>query len=60
MPVIAYRSVGSITSTTVTWFSVRVPVLSELIADVEPSVSTESRLLTTAPCGASVASRWTG
>ncbi len=52
MPVIAYRSVGSITSTTVTWFIVSVPVLSELIADVEPRVSTESRLFTTAPCAA--------
>ena len=31
---------------------VRVPVLSELIAEVEPRVSTESRLLTTAPCAA--------
>ena len=28
------------------------PVLSELIADVEPRVSTESRLFTTAPCAA--------
>ena len=44
---------GSITSTTVTWFIVSVPVLSELIADVEPRVSTESRLFTTAPCAAS-------
>ena len=43
---------GSITSTTVTWFSVSVPVLSELIAEVEPSVSTEARLFTTAPCAA--------
>ena len=41
------------TSTTVTWFIVSVPVLSELIADVDPSVSTESRLFTTAPCAAS-------
>ena len=49
MPVIAYRSVGSRTSTTVTWFRVSVPVLSELMADVEPRVSTESRLFTTAP-----------
>ena len=31
---------------------VSVPVLSELIAEVEPSVSTESRLFTTAPCAA--------
>ena len=46
-------SVASITSTTVTWFNVRVPVLSELIAEVDPKVSTESRLLTTAPCWAS-------
>src|SRR3954454_19227437 len=52
MPVMEYRSVGSITSTTVTWFMVNVPVLSELIADVEPRVSTESRLFTTAPCAA--------
>ena len=43
---------GSITSTTVTWFIVSVPVLSELIAEVEPRVSTESRLFTTAPCAA--------
>ena len=28
---------GSITSTTVTWFNVSVPVLSDLIADVDPS-----------------------
>ena len=40
---------GSITSVTVTWFIVRVPVLSELIAEVEPRVSTEARLFTTAP-----------
>ena len=37
-----------------TWFSVRVPVLSELIAEVEPSVSTEARLFTTAPSAARV------
>ncbi len=36
-----------------TWFIVRVPVLSELIAEVEPRVSTESRLFTTAPWSAS-------
>ena len=35
-----------------TWFIVRVPVLSELIAEVDPRVSTESRLFTTAPCAA--------
>ncbi len=43
---------GSITSTTVTWFIVRVPVLSELIAEVEPRVSTEARFFTTAPWAA--------
>jgi hypothetical protein len=53
IPVMEKRSVGSMTSTTVTWFIVSVPVLSELIADVEPRVSTESRLLTTAPWAAS-------
>ena len=45
---------GSITSVTVTWFNVRVPVLSELIAEVEPRVSTEARLFTIAPCLARV------
>ena len=47
-----YRSVGSRTSTAVIWFIVSVPVLSELIADVEPSVSTEARSVNTAPCRA--------
>ena len=32
---------GSTTSTAVIWFMVRVPVLSELMADVNPRVSTE-------------------
>ena len=32
-----------VSSTAVIWLSVRVPVLSELIADVEPSVSVERR-----------------
>ena len=35
-----------------TSFIVRVPVLSELIAEVEPRVSTEARLFTTAPWAA--------
>ena len=45
-----YRSVGSTTSTAVIWFIVNVPVLSELIADVEPSLSTDARSFSTAPC----------
>ena len=48
MPEIVYRSVGSTTSTAVIWFMVSVPVLSELIAEVNPSVSTEGRSLTIA------------
>ena len=36
------------TSTAVIWFIVRVPVLSELIAEVNPSVSTEGRSFTMA------------
>ena len=40
--------------TAVIWFSVSVPVLSELIADVEPSVSTERSRFTMAPALASV------
>ena len=48
MPEIVYRSVGSTTSTAVIWFIVSVPVLSELIADVNPSVSTEGRSFTIA------------
>ena len=43
-----YRSTGSSTSTTVIWFIVSVPVLSELIADVDPSVSTDTSSLTIA------------
>ena len=42
------RSVGSTTSTAVIWLIVRVPVLSELIAEVNPSVSTEGRSFTIA------------
>ena len=47
------RSVGSTTSTAVIWFIVSVPVLSELIAEVNPSVSTDGRSLTIALCFAS-------
>ena len=36
----------------VIWFSVRVPVLSEQIAEVDPSVSVELRSFTTALCSA--------
>ena len=36
------------TSTAVIWFMVSVPVLSELIAEVNPSVSTEGRSRTIA------------
>src|SRR6478752_8039884 len=39
----AYRRPGIVSSTAVIWLSVSVPVLSELIADVEPSVSVERR-----------------
>ena len=39
--------------TAVIWFSVSVPVLSELIARVEPSVSTERSRFTIAPAAAS-------
>ena len=48
MPEIVYRSAGLTTSTAVIWFIVSVPVLSELIAEVNPSVSTEGRSLTMA------------
>ncbi len=44
-PAVAIRRV-------VIWFSVRVPVLSEQIAEVEPSVSVELRSFTTALCAA--------
>ena len=40
--------------TAVIWLRVNVPVLSELMADVEPSVSTERRRLTIAPAEANV------
>jgi hypothetical protein len=36
------------TSTAVIWFMVNVPVLSELIAEVKPSVSTDGRSFTMA------------
>ena len=39
--------------TAVIWLSVRVPVLSELSADVEPSVSTDRRRFMMAPASAS-------
>ena len=41
-------SVGVTTSTTVIWFIVSVPVLSELMAEVSPSVSTDGRSFTIA------------
>ena len=41
------------TSTAVIWFIVSVPVLSELIADVKPRVSTDGRSFTIAFCLAS-------
>ncbi len=40
--------------TAVIWFMVRVPVLSELSAEVEPSVSTERSCFTMAPAAASI------
>ena len=40
-------------STAVIWFSVSVPVLSELIADVDPRVSTDRRRFMIAPALAS-------
>ena len=48
-----YRRPASTSWRAVIWFSVRVPVLSEQIADVEPSVSTDRRRLTIAPFAAS-------
>lgn len=48
MPETVYRSVGLSTSTAVIWFIVRVPVLSELIAEVNASVSTDGSSLTMA------------
>ena len=48
MPEIVYRSAGSTTSTAVIWFMVSVPVLSELMAEVKPSVSTDGRSFTIA------------
>ena len=39
--------------TAVIWFSVSVPVLSELMAEVDPSVSTERSRFTMAPAWAS-------
>ncbi len=40
--------------TAVIWFIVRVPVLSELSAEVDPRVSTERSCLTMAPAAASI------
>src|SRR5215203_4196973 len=48
MPETVYRSVGVTTSTAVIWLRVSVPVLSELIAEVKPSVSTDGRSFTIA------------
>ena len=48
MPLIVKRRPGIAISTAVIWLSVRVPVLSELIAEVEPSVSTERSCFTIA------------
>ena len=48
MPEIVYRSAGSTTSTAVIWFIVSVPVLSELMAEVNPRVSTDGRSFTIA------------
>jgi hypothetical protein len=44
----------TVISTAVIWLRVSVPVLSELMADVEPSVSTERSRLTIAPALARV------
>ena len=52
---IVYRRPPIAICTAVIWLSVSVPVLSELMADVEPSVSTERRRLTMAPALARVA-----
>ncbi len=48
-----YLRPGIDISTAVIWLSVRVPVLSELIADVDPRVSTERRRFMIAPALAS-------
>ena len=53
-PLIEYRRPTRVIWTAVIWLRVRVPVLSELMAEVEPSVSTERRRLTMAPAAASV------
>ena len=59
-PVVEYPSPSTLkrrptitSSRAVIWLSVRVPVLSEQIADVEPSVSTDFSRLTIAPFSAS-------
>ncbi len=49
-----YRRPGIASSTAVIWFSVSVPVLSELMADVEPSVSVERSRFTIAFARASI------
>ena len=43
-----------VSSTAVIWLSVSVPVLSELMAEVDPRVSTDRRRFTMAPAWASV------
>jgi hypothetical protein len=49
-----YRRPGIASSTAVIWLSVSVPVLSELIADVDPSVSAERNRFTIAFAAASI------
>ena len=53
MPETAYWRPGIVSSTAVIWLSVSVPVLSEQIADVAPSVSVERRRLMIALASAS-------
>src|SRR5438477_11101089 len=49
-----YRRPGMVISTAVIWFSVSVPVLSEWMAAVEPSVSVDRRRFTIAFARASI------
>src|SRR6516164_5097755 len=55
LPSIAYRRPTTAIWTAVIWFSVSVPVLSELIAEVEPRVSVEASRFMIAP---TLASAW--
>ena len=53
MPSIVYRRPMMVSWTAVIWLSVSVPVLSELIAEVDPSVSVDCSRFMIAPALAS-------